>query len=90
MREKNVTRTFIVAVVEVSLYNKDTKEIEKAILKAFDIDSDQIEKWVAKQYNGFNVVVLETVVLSRSERKYTMSVEQFITYAQEAYAWQDK
>ena len=83
MREKNVTRTFIVTTVEVSLYNKDTKEIEKAILKAVDIDSNQIEKWVAKQYNGFNVVVLETTVLSRSEQKYAMSVEQFIAYAQE-------
>lgn len=83
MREKNVTRTFIVTAVEVSLYNKDTKEIEKAILKAVDIDSNQIEKWVAKQYNGFNVVVLETTVLSRSEQKYAMSVEQFIAYAQE-------
>lgn len=82
MREKNVTRTFIVAVVEVSLYNKDTKEIEKAILKAVDIDSNQIEKWVAKQYNGFNVV-LEMTVLSRTEQKYGMSVEQFMTYAQE-------
>ena len=83
MREKNVTRTFIVTAVEVSLYNKDTKEIEKAILKAVDIDSNQIEKWVAKQYNGFNVVVLETTVLSRSEQKYAMSVEQFMSYAQE-------
>lgn len=83
MREKNVTRTFIVTAVEVSLYNKDTKEIEKAILKAVDIDSNQIEKWVAKQYNGFNVVVLETTVLSRSEQKYAMSVEQFMTYAKE-------
>ena len=83
MREKNVTRTFIVAVVEVSLYNKDTKEIEKVVLKAVDIDSDQIEKWVAKQYNGFNVVVLETTVISRSEHKYAMSVEHFIAYAQE-------
>ncbi len=83
MREKNVTRTFIVIAVEVSLYNKDTKEIEKAILKAVDIDSNQIEKWVAKQYNDFNVVVLETTVLSRSEQKYAMSVEQFMTYAKE-------
>lgn len=83
MRAKNVTRTFIVTAVEVSLYNKDTKEIEKAILKAVDIDSNQIEKWVAKQYNSFNVVVLETTVLSRSEQKYAMSVEQFMTYANE-------
>lgn len=83
MREKSITRTFIITVVEVSLYNKDTKGIEKSTLKAVDIDSNQIEKWVAKQYDGFNVVVLETVVLSRSEIKYAMTVDQFIAYAKE-------
>lgn len=83
MREKSITRTFIITAVEVSLYNKDTKGIEKAILKAVDIDSSQIEKWVLRQYNGFNVVVLETTVLSRSEVKYSMSVDQFIATAKE-------
>lgn len=83
MREKSITRTFIITVVEVSLYNKDTKGIEKSTLKAVDIDSSQIEKWVIKQYNGFNVVVLETSILSRSEVKYAMSLEDFIKYGKE-------
>ena len=83
MREKNITRTFDITTVEVSLYNKDTKAIEKSILKVVDIDSNQLDKWVAKQYNGINVVVLETAILSRSEVKYAMTVEQFIAYAKE-------
>lgn len=81
MREKNITRTFMITSVEVSLYNKDTKGIEKTTLKAVDIDTADIEKWVARQYKDFNVVVLEIEAISTTEAKYSMTVDDFISCA---------
>lgn len=83
MREKNVTRTFMVTVVEVKLYNKATKDIETSVLKAFDIPACGLEKWVTKQYKDFDVVVLEINVQDTVERKYAMSIEEFIASAKE-------
>lgn len=83
MREKNITRTFMITSVEVSLYNKDTKGIEKSMLKAVDIDNVNIEKWVAMQYKDLNVVVLEIEVKSTTETKYRMSIDDFINYGKE-------
>lgn len=83
MREKSITRTFIITVIKVSLYNKDTKQIDTAILKAVDVDKTDIEKWSQRQYRGFNVVVLEVQIISRSEVKYSMTVEEFISRATE-------
>lgn len=83
MREKTITRTFIITYVKVSLYNKDTKQMETPILKAVDVDKTDIEKWSQRQYRGFNVVVLEAEIVSRNEVKYSMSVDQFIAYAEE-------
>lgn len=83
MREKNITRTFIITSVEVSLYNKDTKGIEKSMLKAVDINTADIEKWTKKQFELFNVVVLEYEIIGRYECKYEMSVEDFIKYGEE-------
>lgn len=81
MREKNITRTFMITSVEVSLYNKDTKGIEKTTLSVVDIDTTDIEKWVVRQYKDLNVVVLEIEVISTTEAKYSMSVDEFISCA---------
>lgn len=83
MREKNITRTFIITSVEVSLYNKDTKGVEKSTLKAIDIATTDIEKWVKKQFERLNVVVLEYEIMGRYECKYAMSLEDFIKYGKE-------
>lgn len=83
MRERKITRTFIITSVEVSLYNKDTKGIEKSLLKAVDIDTVDIEKWVKKQFERFNVVVLEYEIMGSYECKYAMSIEDFIKYGKE-------
>lgn len=83
MREKNITRTFIITSVEVSLYNKDTKGIEKSMLKAVDIDTANIEKWLKKQFERCNVVVLEYEIKGCYECKYVMSLEDFIKYGKE-------
>lgn len=83
MREKNITRTFMITSVEVSLYNKDTKGIEKSMLKAVDIDTADIEKWAKKQFERFNVVVLEYEIKGCYECKYAMSLEDFIKYGKE-------
>lgn len=83
MREKNITRTFIVTVVEVKLYNKATKDIEMAVLKAFDIPASDLEKWVTKKYKDCDIVVLDINIQDTNERKYTMPIDQFITLAQE-------
>lgn len=81
MREKTISRTFIITNVKVSFYNKDTKKMDTATLKAVDVNKVDIEKWAQVQYKGFNVVVLDVEILSRSEVKYSMTVDQFITYA---------
>lgn len=83
MREKTVTRTFIITSVEVSLYNKDTKGIEKSILKAIDIVTSDIGKWLKKQFERCNVVVLDYEIMGRHECKYSMSLEDFIKYGEE-------
>lgn len=83
MREKNITRTFMITYVEVSFYNKYTKGIEKSMLKAVDIDTADIEKWVARQCRDLNVVVLEIDVISTTEAKYSMSIDDFINYGNE-------
>lgn len=84
MREKNITRTFIVTVVEAKLYNKDTKDIEMAVLKAFDIPAGDLEKWVTKKYKDCDdIVVLDINIQDTTERKYAMSIDQFISLAQE-------
>ena len=84
MIEKNITRTFIVTVVDVKLYNKATKDIEMAVLKAIDIPAGDLEKWVTKKYKDCDdMVVLDINIQDTTERKYAMSLEDFIKYGKE-------
>lgn len=83
MREKNITRTFTCTPVAVTVYNKETKEMELVNLSAIDVPLDFIEKWVKKQFDGSNVVVLEYEIKPSYDRKYAMSLEEFMKYGKE-------
>lgn len=84
MREKNITRTFMVTVVEVTLYNKAIKDIEMTVLKAFDIPASDLEKWVIKKYKDCDdIVVLDINIKDTTEAKYSMSIDDFINYGKE-------
>ena len=84
MREKTISRTFTCTPVAVTVYNKDSKEMEVINLTAIDIPLNAIEKWSKKQFDGFNVVVIEYDIKPSYERKYSMSIDDFIKNAQEA------
>lgn len=83
MREKNITRTFTCTPVTVTVYNKETKEMELVNLTAIDVPHDFIEKWAKKQFEASNVVALEYDIKPSYERKYAMSLEEFIKYGKE-------
>lgn len=73
----------MITAVEVSLYNKGTKGIEKSTLKSVDIATADIEKWLKKQFERCNVVVLDYEIKGCCECKYAMSLEDFIKYGKE-------
>lgn len=80
MREKNITRTVSMYLIEVSLYSKDTKEIEVRTIVAPEITD--LDKFLAKKFADTDYVVLE-YKFSASEHKYSMSLEDFIKYGEE-------
>ena len=80
MREKNITRTISMTLIEVSLYNKDTKEIEVRSIVAPEITD--VDKFLTKKFADTAYVVLE-YKCSASEHKYSMSLEDFIKYGEE-------
>lgn len=83
MREKEITRTFEFTPVVVTVYNKDTKEMELVNLTAIDVPLNGIEKWAKKQFDGYNVVVIEYEIKPSYHSKYAMSIEDFIKYGKE-------
>ena len=80
MREKNITRTISMTLIEVSLYNKGTKEIEVQTIVAPEITD--VCKFLSKKFAGTAYVVLE-YKYSVSEHKYSMTVDDFVIYAEE-------
>lgn len=83
MKQKEITRTFEFTPVVVTVYNKDTKEMELVNLTAIDVPLNDIEKWAKKQFDGFNVVVIEYEIKPSYTSKYAMSIEDFIKYGKE-------
>ncbi len=80
MREKNITRTISMSLIEVSVYNKDTKTIEVQSIIAPEVTD--VDKFLFKKFANTVYVVLE-YKCSVSEHKYSMSIEDFVNYAQE-------
>lgn len=80
MREKNITRTISMTLIEVSLYNKGIKEIEVQTIVAPEVAD--VDKFLSNKFADTVYVVLE-YKCSVSEHKYSMSVDDFVRYAKE-------
>ena len=80
MREKCITRTVTMSLINVSLYNKVTKSIEAQSIITPEVCDPN--KFLAKKFEGSDYVILEYECFL-SEHKYSMSVEDFVKYAKE-------
>ena len=80
MREKNITRTIEVRIINVSVYDTDIKSIKTEVIKLYDVDNKNVKKAIEKAVNG---IVLEFLEISIIETKYSMSIDDFIKYGKE-------
>lgn len=80
MRGKNITRTIEERVINVSVYDTDTKLIKTEVVKLHDVDTKNVKKVIEKVVKG---IVLEFSEIEIKETKYTMNVEDFIKYGKE-------
>lgn len=78
MREKVITRTFHVTRVKATLYNTQTKELEYC--------ENDIPEWDGntKMFTPIpELKIVDTEVLAIYERKYSMSISDFMKYSKE-------